>query len=196
MEQTPCPHRIVDDAGSAFAMGAIGGSVWHGVKGLKNSPKGMRFRGSMEAVVLRAPTLGGNFAVWGGLFSMFDCGYAGLRNRHDPWNSIMAGASTGGLLACRAGWKVMLKNAAVGGVLLGLIEGLGVIMQKMLTPQPPTLQPPMPLSAPPRSLQPSVFAASEEPIPALSDELGESLLDDKSFQGYDFADDNDLLGEE
>jgi len=34
----PCPFRIFDDMGGAFAMGAIGGGVWHAVKGAKNSP--------------------------------------------------------------------------------------------------------------------------------------------------------------
>lgn len=33
------PWRILDDFGGAFAMGAIGGSVWHGVRGFRTSPK-------------------------------------------------------------------------------------------------------------------------------------------------------------
>ena len=28
-ERDPCPHRIFDDIGGAFAMGAIGGGVWN-----------------------------------------------------------------------------------------------------------------------------------------------------------------------
>jgi hypothetical protein len=32
------PWRIVDDIGGAFALGAIGGGIWHGFKGAKNSP--------------------------------------------------------------------------------------------------------------------------------------------------------------
>ena len=34
-ERDPCPHRIFDDIGGAFAMGAIGGGVWNSVKGQK-----------------------------------------------------------------------------------------------------------------------------------------------------------------
>jgi len=34
------PHRIYADAGSAFAMGLIGGSIFHGIKGFRNAPKG------------------------------------------------------------------------------------------------------------------------------------------------------------
>ena len=32
------PYRILDDAGGAFAMGAIGGSIFAGVKGHRNAP--------------------------------------------------------------------------------------------------------------------------------------------------------------
>jgi import inner membrane translocase subunit TIM17 len=42
-------------------MGAGGGAVWHGVKGMKNSPRGHRWPGALTAVKLRAPTLGGEF---------------------------------------------------------------------------------------------------------------------------------------
>ena len=33
------PWRILDDTGAAFAMGAIGGSVYHAIKGYTNSPE-------------------------------------------------------------------------------------------------------------------------------------------------------------
>lgn len=36
----PCPWRIVDDCGGAFAMGAIGGSIFQGIKGFRNAPSG------------------------------------------------------------------------------------------------------------------------------------------------------------
>ncbi len=44
----PCPDRILDDIGGAFAMGAVGGGAWHLVKGLRNSPPGFRIRGALE----------------------------------------------------------------------------------------------------------------------------------------------------
>ena len=43
----------------------------------------------------------GNFAVWGGLYSTFDCVLIGIRKKEDPWNSIGSGAITGGVLAAR-----------------------------------------------------------------------------------------------
>lgn len=63
-QREPCPHRIIDDVGGAYSMGAIGGSIWHSVKGARNSPRGARLLGAVDAVKLRAPKLGGAFAVW------------------------------------------------------------------------------------------------------------------------------------
>lgn len=131
----PCPHRIIDDFGSAFAMGAIGGSIWHFVKGAKNSPKGARLRGALDAVKLRAPVLGGSFAVWGGLFSSFDCVLQGVRGKEDPWNTIASGATTGAVLAMRSGVRSSMKAAAAGGILLALIEGMGMLLSRQLSDQ-------------------------------------------------------------
>jgi mitochondrial import inner membrane translocase subunit TIM17 len=126
----PCPHRIIDDVGGAFGMGAIGGSIWHSVKGARNSPRGARFRGAVDAVKLRAPVLGGSFAVWGGLFSSFDCLLQGIRQKEDPFNSIASGAITGGVLAMRSGPRAAGKSAVVGGILLALIEGMGILLTR------------------------------------------------------------------
>ena len=50
----------------------------------------------------RAPIVGGQFAVWGGLFSTIDCTLVYVRKKEDPWNSIISGAATGGILAARS----------------------------------------------------------------------------------------------
>lgn len=132
----PCPYRILDDVGGAFAMGCGGGTIWHAVRGWRNSPRGERVLGMTTAVKSKAPVLGGNFAVWGLLFSSFDCSFAALRRKEDPWNAISAGAATGGVLSARMGARSMAKNALVGGVLLALIEGFTIfIQQKMATSQ-------------------------------------------------------------
>ena len=72
-------------------MGAVGGTIWHGIKGARNSPRGERLPGSLSAIKARAPVLGGNFGVWGGMFSSFDCAVKGIRQKEDPWNAIIAG---------------------------------------------------------------------------------------------------------
>ena len=43
----------------------------------------------------------GNFAVWGGMFSTFDCCLMAVRGKEDPWNSIGSGALTGAVLMIR-----------------------------------------------------------------------------------------------
>ena len=57
----------------------------------------------VQAIRREAPRIGGSFAVWGGLFSTFDCTLVALRHKEDPWNSIAAGALTGGFLQLRTG---------------------------------------------------------------------------------------------
>jgi len=55
----------------------------------------------MPPILLPVFVMAGNFAVWGGLFSTFDCCLMGLRGKEDPWNSIGSGAITGAVLAAR-----------------------------------------------------------------------------------------------
>jgi import inner membrane translocase subunit TIM17 len=87
--------------------------------------------GSVVSIKQRAPVLGGNFAIWGTLFSTFDCTLIHLRQREDPYNSIASGALTGAVLAARGGFGASMRSAAVGGVLLALIEGMGVVLNRL-----------------------------------------------------------------
>ena len=168
-------------------MGAVGGGLWHLLKGMKNSPSGHRFVGGidvgapasiihlrllvttchrhmtclfsapalwllplllvsalapavatsspahvptlpacvvpcvcvrLQAIRREAPRIGGSFAVWGGLFSTFDCTLVALRKKEDPWNSIAAGALTGAcctryaVLCCAMLWRAGLVALA------------------------------------------------------------------------------------
>ncbi|KAJ4840012.1 hypothetical protein Tsubulata_035115 [Turnera subulata] len=131
----PCPDRILDDIGGAFGMGAVGGSAFHFIKGIYNSPSGARLVGGTQAVRMNAPRVGGSFAVWGGLFSAFDCSMVYLRQKEDPWNSIVAGAATGGFLSMRQGLGASARSALFGGVLLALIEGAGIMLNKVMSAQ-------------------------------------------------------------
>lgn len=137
-DREPCPWRVIDDIGGAFSMGAIGGGIFHTIKGSWNAPKGARIHGALSAMQARGPVLGGQFAVWGGLFACCDCSLTAIRQKEDPWNSIISGAATGGVLAARAGPRAMASAAAVGGVLLALIEGMGIMFTKMTSPGLPT----------------------------------------------------------
>nr|XP_045618785.1 mitochondrial import inner membrane translocase subunit Tim17-B-like [Procambarus clarkii] len=155
----PCPWRIVDDCGGAFTMGVIGGGLFQAVKGFRNAPSGFsrRFAGSMVAVKQRAPIVGGQFAVWGGLFSTIDCSLVYMRKKEDPWNSIISGAATGGILAARSGAAAMAGSAVIGGMLLAMIEGVGILLTRFASDQfkpiapgemgdPSVLGPPQPIT--------------------------------------------------
>uniref|UniRef100_A0A1J3K7G1 Mitochondrial import inner membrane translocase subunit TIM17-2 n=1 Tax=Noccaea caerulescens TaxID=107243 RepID=A0A1J3K7G1_NOCCA len=118
----PSLQRIVDDVGRAFGTGAIGGSVYHFIKGTYNSPNGARFVGGAQAVRMNAPRLGGTFAVFGGLYSTFDHTMVYMRNKEDPWNSFVAGAASAGFLTIRQGIAAASKSALVVGLFLALIK--------------------------------------------------------------------------
>ena len=104
------PWRIIEDCGAAFAMGTIGGSIFHGIKGYRNAPSGYsrRFASSFMNIRQKATLTGTNFAAWGGMFSVVDCSLAYVRQKEDPWNSIASGFITGGLLQVRQGPGAML----------------------------------------------------------------------------------------
>lgn len=151
-------------------MGAVGGSVWHFVAGLRNSPRGERLLGGTQAVRINAPRLGGSFAVWGGCFASFDCTLVYLRQKEDPWNSIASGFLTGGFLQLRQGPRAALSSAVFGGVLLGFIEGLAIMLNRMTAqlppPAPPQAAPQMP--APKPQAPPALPSSSPLPSTPLS----------------------------
>lgn len=113
-------------------MGVIGGTVWHGIKGFRNSPLGERRAGALSAIKVRAPVVGGNFGVWGGLFSTFDCSVKAVRRKEDPFNAIIAGFFTGGALALRGGWKHTRNSAITCACVLAVFEGVGIGMQRWM----------------------------------------------------------------
>ncbi|CAE6447783.1 unnamed protein product [Rhizoctonia solani] len=116
----PCPYVILNEAGAGFVTGAIGGGIWHGIKGARHAPKvivifchlvpenkrldqGSRLEGAAYALKARSPAVAGNFAAWTGLLSAFNCAITGYRQKNDIWNGVFSGAGTGGCLSAR-GW--------------------------------------------------------------------------------------------
>jgi import inner membrane translocase subunit TIM17 len=83
--------------------------------------------GGITHVRNRAPLIGGSFAMWGGCFSSVDCLMIYKRQVDDPWNAIVAGFVTGGLLQIRSGPQAAFKQACIGGLMLGIIEGVTVL---------------------------------------------------------------------
>jgi len=138
----PCPYRIFDDLGSAFGMGLVGGSIFHSVSAYRNAAANQKMRNIFREVRLRSPVTGGQFAAWGGMFSTIDCTLVAIRKKEDPINSISSGALTGALLAIRSGPKIMAGSALLGGVVLAMIEGMGVVMSRFMGQMYDPTQPP------------------------------------------------------
>ncbi|KAI8813492.1 Tim17/Tim22/Tim23/Pmp24 family-domain-containing protein [Cladochytrium replicatum] len=126
----PCPYSVVNDFGYGFVLGGVGGSFWHGYKGYRHSPRGERLVGMVTSIKARAPVIGGNFAVWSGVFNAGDCVLAHVRGKEDSWNSIMSGAMTGGVLAARSGTRAMIISAVFGGAFLAIMEGVVMAMNR------------------------------------------------------------------
>lgn len=84
-------------------------TLWHSLK-LHAMPVYMYSDTYVQAIRREAPRIGGSFAVWGGLFSTFDCTLVAVRHKEDPWNSIAAGALTGGFLSLRTGEAQLLLH--------------------------------------------------------------------------------------
>lgn len=110
----------------------------------RNSPYGERRIGAITSIKARAPVLGGNFGVWGGLFNTFDCAVKGVRKKEDPWNAIIAGFFTGGSLAVRGGYKSMRNGAISCAILLAVIEGVGIGFNRMMADNTRLEAPPAP----------------------------------------------------
>ncbi|KAK9449565.1 mitochondrial import inner membrane translocase [Limtongia smithiae] len=130
----PCPIVIVNDFGAAFSMGAVGGTIWHCMKGFRNSPSGERGYGALAAVRARAPVVAGNFGSWGGVFSIFDCGFKALRRKEDAFNPILSGFCTGGALALRGGFRHARNSAITCAVMLAVFEGVGMVISRLMVP--------------------------------------------------------------
>lgn len=89
-----------------------------------NAPKRQRLFSGFCHVRNRAPFLGGNFGLWGGIFGATECLLIHYRQKDDPYNAIMGGFITGGILSIRGGASIAFKQALIGGVILTIIEGV------------------------------------------------------------------------
>ena len=101
--------------------------------GMINAPRRQRIWSGLCLVRNRAPFLGGSFGLWGGLFSSFDCMLIHYRQKDDPYNAMIAGFLTGGVLQIRAGVQQAFKQALIGGFIIMLIEGVSNIFTAIAT---------------------------------------------------------------
>ena len=71
-----------------------------------------RLRGGLLLLRSRAPILGGSFGMWACIYSLSCCTMVYIRKREDAINSVIAGFSTGFILAIICNLRVS-KSADV-----------------------------------------------------------------------------------
>jgi len=137
-DKKPCHQRVIDDTGGAFAVGFSGSCIFQITKMFTNSSIAFKERmaRSIAAVKTGAPLTGGRFTVWAGVFSACDCSLAHIRNKDDPYNSIIGGSLTGAILASRKGVPVMLGSGVAGGLLLSVFEASNILSTYIYRPNP------------------------------------------------------------
>ncbi len=130
MNTVPCPGRIIIDLGDGFSTGCALGAIWYFIKGSYYAVRRERIKGGLMLLRSRAPILGGSFGMWACVFSISCCIMVRIRQREDPFNSVIAGFMTGFVLAIRGGLRNAFRSAMIGGVFLGIVEGIMIIHQQ------------------------------------------------------------------
>lgn len=86
--------------------------------------------------------------MWGAVFGTSDCIVRSVRQTEDMKNGVIAGFMTGAALVVRSGPKMMLGSGIMCGILLGVMEGMGVLMQRMFAGQNKQVAPIMCVNVP------------------------------------------------
>ncbi|CAI9778372.1 unnamed protein product [Fraxinus pennsylvanica] len=93
----PWFDHLVDRTGDCFCWGLVLGSAYDMLKGMRNSLKGERLIWGSQAVRMSA-TGASCCAAYGGLSSVFKSSMIYVRQKDDPWNSILPEAAASGFL--------------------------------------------------------------------------------------------------
>ncbi|WVZ57274.1 hypothetical protein U9M48_007679 [Paspalum notatum var. saurae] len=120
--------HLLHEVGDGFVWwGAVPGSAFYFLKGLRNSPSGGRLAGAASAVRLNAPRFAGSMGAFIGLISGFEMAVSlGRGKKEDDWNWIAASAAASATLDVRQGARAAARSALVWGAFAALVQG-GVI---------------------------------------------------------------------
>lgn len=108
------PDCIIDSAGLGFALGAIGGSPYHFIKGLYSWPNGRRLAAGAQAVRISAPCVGGSLAAYCGLIEAFRFAMVSACKKDDFWSFVLPGFATGMCLPVGRGPRTVGISALAG----------------------------------------------------------------------------------
>lgn len=116
------------------------GGVWGLSEGLKKNPASMpprlRLNGVLNAVTRRGPFLGNSAGVIAMVYNGTNSTIGALRGKHDPTNSIVAGALSGALFKSTRGTRPMAISAAICASVAG---GWAITRKVFFEPAPAEL---------------------------------------------------------
>ncbi|CAM0872632.1 unnamed protein product [Alopecurus aequalis] len=107
----PYPDFIIDGAGIGFMAGGIGGSPYHFIKGMYNSPNGRRLAGGAQAVRVNAPRLASVVAAYLALVETFQYTMISARKKDDFWSNVLPSFAAGTCLPVGRGPRAVGRTA-------------------------------------------------------------------------------------
>ncbi|CAI9778375.1 unnamed protein product [Fraxinus pennsylvanica] len=135
----PWFDHLVDRTGDYFCWGLVGGSAVDMLKGMCNSLKGERLIWGSQAVRMSA-ACASHCAAYGGLCSVLKSSMIYVRQKDDPWNSILPEAAAAGFLQIRQGLGPASRTALIFGLGMSLVQGYLIVENKLKSnvesPQP------------------------------------------------------------
>ncbi|KAF8728983.1 hypothetical protein HU200_018289 [Digitaria exilis] len=160
-------RHFIDEVGRDFWGGILYGSTCHFLRGLRHSPNGGRLAGGARAARANAPRVAGSWAAFFGLWCAFENAAFHARRRDDPWNAVASCAAASAFVELRRGARVAARAGVAGAVFVSLIEGLSLVLHRLVAVKPaPAVEPPPP---------PAVEAVPAPPTPAVVEPVAEAV---------------------
>ncbi|KAJ1296700.1 hypothetical protein BS78_01G322300 [Paspalum vaginatum] len=133
--------HFLHEVGEGFVFGAVAGSAFYFLRGLRSSPSGGgRLACAASAVRSNAPCFAGSVGAFFGLRCGFEKAVSLARGeKEDHWNWIAAMATSSALCDVRQGARVAARSALVWGAFAALAEGAMIALDNH-----PVLVPPAP----------------------------------------------------
>ncbi|KAF9694116.1 hypothetical protein EKO04_007832 [Ascochyta lentis] len=144
-DQSALPSRGWSDdlcygTGVSYLTALTIGGAWGLSEGLQKNPASMpprlRLNGVLNAVTRRGPFLGNSAGVIAMVYNGTNSTIGALRGKHDPTNSVVAGALSGALFKSTRGTRPMAISAAICASVAG---GWAITRKVFFEPAPADL---------------------------------------------------------
>ena len=117
------PHDLCYGTGVSYLTALTIGGAWGLSEGLQKNPASMpprlRLNGILNAVTRRGPFLGNSAGVIALVYNGTNSTIGALRGKHDPTNSVVAGAIAGAIFKSTRGTRPMAISAGICATVAG-----------------------------------------------------------------------------